>query len=271
MVILTATGKGFCAGVDIKEMQKLPGNEGILGANDSCFELFRAIYECAVPVIAAMNDFCLGTGIGIAGNADIVSPPTTPRFGLPEIDNGALGAATHLKRLVPQHRARQMMYTCELAPAAELATIWHRLQGRAPRTSSSRTPTRSRHVIAAKDHGGAKGQTPFNNIDADPTKPHTGRTGLHFRTQPVRRRRQSARGILARRTGNGLKGCHLHELLVVVMAAGLGSRFGGNKQLVEVGPDGEVFFDFAIDDAVGGRRRRCRAHRAHASSRTDRA
>jgi NDP-sugar pyrophosphorylase family protein len=35
-----------------------------------------------------------------------------------------------------------------------------------------------------------------------------------------------------------------------VMAAGLGSRFGGNKQLVEVGPAGEVFFDFAIRDAV---------------------
>jgi NDP-sugar pyrophosphorylase family protein len=41
------------------------------------------------------------------------------------------------------------------------------------------------------------------------------------------------------------------DLAVVVMAAGLGSRFGGNKQLVEVGPTGEVFFDFAITDAVG--------------------
>jgi NDP-sugar pyrophosphorylase family protein len=40
-------------------------------------------------------------------------------------------------------------------------------------------------------------------------------------------------------------------LALVVMAAGLGSRFGGNKQLVEVGPSGEVFFDFAIADAVG--------------------
>lgn len=40
------------------------------------------------------------------------------------------------------------------------------------------------------------------------------------------------------------------DLALVVMAAGLGSRFGGNKQLVEVGPTGEVFFDFAIADAV---------------------
>lgn len=41
-----------------------------------------------------------------------------------------------------------------------------------------------------------------------------------------------------------------HALTLVVMAAGLGSRFGGTKQLVEVGPDGEAFLDFAIDDAI---------------------
>jgi NDP-sugar pyrophosphorylase family protein len=38
-------------------------------------------------------------------------------------------------------------------------------------------------------------------------------------------------------------------LALVIMAAGMGSRFGGNKQLVDVGPNGEVFFDFAIADA----------------------
>lgn len=121
VVILTATGKGFCAGVDIKEMQQLPGNQGILASNRSCFELFKAVYECAVPVIAAVNDFCLGTGIGIAGNADVILAAEGVGFALPEVDNGALGAATHLSRLVPQHRARQMLYTCEPASAEELA------------------------------------------------------------------------------------------------------------------------------------------------------
>jgi CTP:molybdopterin cytidylyltransferase MocA len=42
----------------------------------------------------------------------------------------------------------------------------------------------------------------------------------------------------------------MSNLAIVIMAAGLGSRFGGNKQLVDVGPNGEVFFDFAIADAV---------------------
>lgn len=121
VVILTASGRGFCAGVDIKEMQELEGHEGILGANDSCFEVFRAVYECAVPVIAAVNDYCLGTGIGLVGNADIVLAADGAVFGLPEVDNGALGAFTHLRRLVPQPRARHMLYTCETALASELA------------------------------------------------------------------------------------------------------------------------------------------------------
>jgi len=41
-------------------------------------------------------------------------------FGLPEVDRGALGAATHLARLVPQHKMRAMVYTSATATAAEL-------------------------------------------------------------------------------------------------------------------------------------------------------
>ena len=39
-----------------------------------------------------------------------------------EVKQGALGAATHLSRLVPQHRMRHMVYTAERATAQELAT-----------------------------------------------------------------------------------------------------------------------------------------------------
>ncbi len=39
------------------------------------------------------------------------------------------------------------------------------------------------------------------------------------------------------------------KVSLVVMAGGLGSRFGGNKQLVSVGPNGEAFLDYAIRDA----------------------
>ena len=119
-VILTAEGHGFCAGVDIKEIQALPGNEGILGATRSCLRAFRSVYECVVPVVAAVNGFCLGSGIGLVGNADVIVAAEGAAFGLPEVDNGALGAATHLMRLVPAHRARWMLLSCEPASAEEL-------------------------------------------------------------------------------------------------------------------------------------------------------
>ncbi|MGB1654781.1 MAG: enoyl-CoA hydratase family protein [Acidimicrobiales bacterium] len=119
-VIITATGRGFCAGVDIKEMQAMSGHEGILAVNRACAEAFRAVYECAVPVVCAVNDFCLGTGIGLAGSADVVVAAEGARFGLPEVDNGALGAATHLRRLVPEKHVRWMLYSCEPVAAEQL-------------------------------------------------------------------------------------------------------------------------------------------------------
>ena len=120
VVVLAAEGRGFCAGVDIKEMQRTPGHDALIGANRGCFAAFAAVYECAVPVIAAVHGFCLGGGIGLAGNADIVVTADDATFGLPEVDRGALGAATHLARLVPQHLVRAMVYTCRTVTAAEL-------------------------------------------------------------------------------------------------------------------------------------------------------
>jgi enoyl-CoA hydratase len=119
-VVLAATGRGFCAGVDIKEMQRTPGHEALVGASRGCAAAFAAVYDCAVPVIAAVQGFCLGGGVGLAGNADIVVAAQDATFGLPEVDRGALGAATHLSRLVPQQLMRAMVYTCRTVPARQL-------------------------------------------------------------------------------------------------------------------------------------------------------
>jgi enoyl-CoA hydratase len=120
VAVLRAEGRGFNAGVDIKEMQATEGFETLIGANRGCYAAFAAVYECAVPVIAAVNGFCLGGGIGLVGNADIVVAADDATFGLPEVDRGALGAATHLSRLVPQHKMRAMVYTSATATAQEL-------------------------------------------------------------------------------------------------------------------------------------------------------
>ena len=119
-VVIAAEGRGFCAGVDIKQMQQVPGHEALLGASRGCFAAFAAVYDCPVPVIAAVQSFCLGGGVGLAGNADIVIAADDATFGLPEVDRGALGAATHLSRLVPQQLMRAMVYTCRTVTAQQL-------------------------------------------------------------------------------------------------------------------------------------------------------
>ncbi len=126
-VVLSATGRGFNAGVDIKEMQRDAGHDALIGANRGCYEAFAAVYDCEVPVVAAVQGHCLGGGIGLVGNADAIVASDDATFGLPELDRGALGAATHLSRLVPQHLMRALYYTSRTATAAELhhhGSVW---------------------------------------------------------------------------------------------------------------------------------------------------
>jgi enoyl-CoA hydratase len=116
-VLIHAEGRGFCAGVDIKELAADPG--AIVRVNRACYDAFAAIQDCAVPVIAACHGFVLGGGIGIAGSCDMVLASEDASFGLPEIDRGALGAATHLLRMFPVQKVRRMFFTGEPITAQE--------------------------------------------------------------------------------------------------------------------------------------------------------
>jgi enoyl-CoA hydratase len=120
VVVLRAEGRGFNAGVDIKEMQHTSGFDALLGANRGCYAAFKAVYECAVPVVAAVNGFCLGGGVGLVGNADCVVASDDAYFGVPEVNQGALGAATHMARLVPQQMMRTLYFTARTIKAADL-------------------------------------------------------------------------------------------------------------------------------------------------------
>lgn len=117
VVLLAAEGRGFCAGVDIKELAA--DGSKIVAVNRGCYDAFAAVYDCPVPVVAAVHGFCLGGGIGLAGASDIVIASEDATFGLPEIDRGALGAATHLLRMFGMQKTRRMLYTGEPIPAAE--------------------------------------------------------------------------------------------------------------------------------------------------------
>ncbi|WP_166868154.1 enoyl-CoA hydratase family protein [Salinibacterium sp. ZJ70] len=149
-VVLRAEGRGFNAGVDIKEMQAIADFSGILGANRGCYAAFKAIYECSIPVIAAVNGFCLGGGVGLAGNSDVIIASDDAYFGVPEVDRGALGAATHLSRLVPHHKLRAMYYTSSTITARQLAD-WGTVENVVPRDQLDDTALAFATEIAAKD------------------------------------------------------------------------------------------------------------------------
>jgi enoyl-CoA hydratase len=150
VVVLRAEGRGFNAGVDIKEMQRTDHHTALIGANRGCYEAFKAIYECPVPVIAAVNGFCLGGGVGLAGNSDVIVASEDAYFGVPEVDRGALGAATHLSRLVPHHMLRAMYYTSRTVQATRLADFGT-VHAVVPRAELDETALAFAAEIAAKD------------------------------------------------------------------------------------------------------------------------
>ncbi len=122
VVVLRAEGRGFNAGVDLKACQADSGHQELLAVNRGCYAAFKAVYECEVPVLAAVHGYCLGGGVGLVGNADLVVASQDASFGLPEVDRGALGGATQLARLVPSpQRLRSLVFTGARIGAEELA------------------------------------------------------------------------------------------------------------------------------------------------------
>jgi enoyl-CoA hydratase len=116
-IVIRAEGRGFQAGVDVKELAE--DSTKIIDVNRGCYDTFAAIYDCPVPVISAVHGYCIGGGIGISGASDIVIASQDATFSLPEIDRGALGAATHLMRLFGMQKTRRMLYTGEAIDADE--------------------------------------------------------------------------------------------------------------------------------------------------------
>jgi enoyl-CoA hydratase/carnithine racemase len=85
-VLIRAEGRGFCGGVDIKEMQAHP--ERITGLNRGNYLTFKAIRDCAIPVVSALHSFVIGGGVGIAGASDALIAAEGAYLSLPEIDRG---------------------------------------------------------------------------------------------------------------------------------------------------------------------------------------
>ncbi|RXZ65385.1 enoyl-CoA hydratase family protein [Pelagerythrobacter rhizovicinus] len=108
-ILIRAEGRGFCGGVDIKEMQAHP--ERITELNRGNYLTFKVIRSAEVPVVSAVHSFVIGGGIGICGASDTVIAAEDAYFSLPEIDRGAMGGASHLSRMLPLHKVRAAFFT----------------------------------------------------------------------------------------------------------------------------------------------------------------
>ncbi|MFD5424318.1 enoyl-CoA hydratase/isomerase family protein [Streptomyces sp. NPDC127084] len=116
-VVITATGKGFCAGADLRGA---PAREGERVAGDvartirrGAQRLIAAVLDCEKPVIAAVNGTAAGIGAHLAFACDLVLAAESARFIEVFVRRGLVpdgGGAYLLPRLVGPQRAKELMF-----------------------------------------------------------------------------------------------------------------------------------------------------------------
>lgn len=123
-VVLTGEGKAFVGGADIRHMAGLTP-ETARAFITSLHHLFHAIRDCPVPVIAAVNGYCLGAGMELAAACDIRIGADSAVYGMPEVKVGvpSVVEAALLPRLIGAGKASWLVLTGETIDAAR-AHAW---------------------------------------------------------------------------------------------------------------------------------------------------
>jgi enoyl-CoA hydratase len=116
--------RAFIAGVDLREVSaplQDPAPSDAIDHGRRAREAFRAIHECAVPVVAAVDRAVIGGGVALVACCDIIVSSDRATFAVTEINMGLLGASAHVVRMVGPYRARELFLTGRAASSAELA------------------------------------------------------------------------------------------------------------------------------------------------------
>lgn len=128
VVILTGAGSAFSAGGNVKDMVDRTGmfagspQELRAGYRDGIQRLPKAIYQCEVPIIAAVNGPAVGAGCDLAMMCDMRIASTEAFFAESFVKLGLIpgdGGAWLLPRVVPAARAAEMAFTGDRVGAAE--------------------------------------------------------------------------------------------------------------------------------------------------------
>ncbi len=125
-VVITGSGtNAFCAGADVQEMSGM-SPEDAAGQVKLGNDVFQKIHEFPHPVIAAVNNLCLGGGLELASACDLRFSSDRARFGTPETTLGlipAWGGVLRLPRLLGEAKAKEIIYTGQMINAQEAQRI----------------------------------------------------------------------------------------------------------------------------------------------------
>ncbi|MEU8031526.1 enoyl-CoA hydratase-related protein [Streptomyces sp. NPDC049099] len=127
-VVLTGTGRGFCAGADLRGGaggDRLPGDVARV-LRRGAQRLIAAVLDCEKPVIAAVNGTAAGLGAHLAFACDLVLAAESARFIEVFVRRGLVpdaGGAYLLPRLLGPHRAKELMFFGDAVPAADAARL----------------------------------------------------------------------------------------------------------------------------------------------------
>ncbi|MFF8270609.1 enoyl-CoA hydratase/isomerase family protein [Streptomyces sp. NPDC016562] len=124
-VVITATGKGFCAGADLRGAPA--GGDRVAGdvarmIRLGAQRLITAVLDCEKPVLAAVNGTAAGIGAHLALACDLVIAAEPARFIEVFVRRGLVpdgGGAYLLPRLVGPQKAKELMFFGDAVPAAE--------------------------------------------------------------------------------------------------------------------------------------------------------
>jgi enoyl-CoA hydratase len=123
-VVLTGAGeRAFCAGGDLVERRTMSDEQW--QAQHAIFErMVRAVMNCPLPLVAAVNGAAIGGGCEIAAACDFIYAARHARFALTEVTLGIMpgaGGTQNLTRAVGTRRAKEIILTGKAFPAEEAA------------------------------------------------------------------------------------------------------------------------------------------------------
>lgn len=107
-VVLKADGRFFCPGNDVSEFKGVSDEALARAYAQIVSDGIAAVYNCKVPVVAAVHSHAFGAGMAIAACADILIASEDTQFAIPEIKVGVIGASGFLALLVPEKVVRYM-------------------------------------------------------------------------------------------------------------------------------------------------------------------